>query len=384
MERLRHGRRPDLLLSLPVMMKEMRSRMRGWRAPTLLFLVTALTIGIALLVTISDYGHYWPEHSAVIGHALFARLITCQAVLAAFLTPALTAGCITIEKEQQTLEMLLLTRLSCRNILLGKLCASLSFLVLLLLCGLPVLALSFLLGGVAPAQLLWAQAIILATVIFFGSIALYCSAHYARTATAMAAAYGYCILWVIVPPILLGLFFLTSDAITSESFYLYFFTDDILKTITPYFIYAIFANAILALYPAAALSILCGAIIRRALSRRANFLLWLFIAGGGAYALLTYAAQIYAFFELRSANFFWGLMGNPAVALFMVFQDDMFTHMHSRAVELFIPVAVVCALLIITQAARALQRLRDAPTPAGARRKTPRTARPPTPHTAEG
>ena len=149
-------------MTFPVMMKEMRSRMRGARASWLLFISTGLTIGMALTILVTRWdaatgaGGQDPQTltraMADIGRSLFIGLMLVEGLLGAFIAPALTAGTISNERERQTLEFLLLTRLSGANIALGKLCSALSFLFMLLLCSLPVTAVVFLFGGVSPGQ----------------------------------------------------------------------------------------------------------------------------------------------------------------------------------------------------------------------------------------
>ena len=98
-----------------------------------------------------------------------------------------------------------MTRLSCLNIALGKLVSSLSFMAMMLLCSLPVLAMTLLLGGVSPAQIAWALGAILATMILFGAIGMYCSARFARTSVAVTLAYIGSLGWLFFIPLWLYL-----------------------------------------------------------------------------------------------------------------------------------------------------------------------------------
>ena len=361
-------RRFGINLALPVLMKEMRSRMRGLRAPILLFITTGLTILVGMLIIApqwSDAGGYSIRHGsydsmAMVGRSLFIGLIVLEAILCGLMAPALTAGSISIEKEQQTLDLLMLTRLSCRNIVLGKLFSSLGFLVLVLLTTLPVMAVAFLLGGVDPVQVCWALGIILATIALFGAIAIYCSARYPRTATAVAASYGLCILWLTVIPALGGLFFAVFDSSVPVN-----------KQGNGYLVFIAATSATLALIPTGVLSILLGTVIRRSLPRWANVTLWLLIAGAGLYLLKVYPLQLHAFLSSSSPlpGFFWILLGNPAVALgTIIFSNEMHYigagagHAFTRY---FIPgtigITLAGAWLIVVQAIRELKRLRDNP-----------------------
>ena len=74
-----------------------------------------------------------------------------QFLVVCALTPAYTAAVITDEKERKTLDFLLVTTLTGREILFGKLAARLGALLTFVLAGLPVVALMQFFGGIEPA-----------------------------------------------------------------------------------------------------------------------------------------------------------------------------------------------------------------------------------------
>lgn len=82
--------------------------------------------------------------------AFFATFMVAQFAAVLLLTPVYASGAITEEKERRTLEYLLATDLTNREIVLGKLTARLGNVVLLILTGLPVLGFLQFLGGVDP------------------------------------------------------------------------------------------------------------------------------------------------------------------------------------------------------------------------------------------
>lgn len=195
-------------LTFPVLMKEMRSRMRGARAPILLFITTALVALVACIVVVPQWDNISGDMrsfnltSASLGRQLFTVLTMLEALIIGLMTPGLTAGVITLEKEQESLPFLLLTRLSSSNIALGKLLSAVSFAIIVLLCGLPVMSIAFLLGGVAPVQVVLSTLVILALIFGFGAIGLACSARCLRTGTAVALTYAICLAWVGLLPLL--------------------------------------------------------------------------------------------------------------------------------------------------------------------------------------
>ncbi len=193
--------------TLPVLMKEMRSRMRGNRTAWLLLTCCGLGVALALVILTLNWPHpalrervgAYPTGMAEIGSALHLGITLFEGVLVLLLTPALTAGVLTSERERQTYEFLLLTRLSAAGIVAGKLLSALSFLVLLLLCLLPVVTLAFIFGGVSPDQLLGTQGILFAMLLAYGVVGVACSARCPKTSTAVAVAYALCLGYTLYP-----------------------------------------------------------------------------------------------------------------------------------------------------------------------------------------
>ena len=138
----------------PVLVKELKLRFRSFKSFSgLMFYLAVLCIFIAgfLLLTtqFTGKGFFKPDTSFM----MFAVLTMVQMALVLFITPSLTAGAISSEREKQTLNILLTTTQSSTQIVVGKLLSSVAFLVLMLVAGLPLYSLVFLFGGVSPSQL---------------------------------------------------------------------------------------------------------------------------------------------------------------------------------------------------------------------------------------
>lgn len=185
----------------PIMVKEFRSRMRGWRAFAVL---TAYLVFLALF----SYGVYrliliTPPYtggiplSPFVGQALYAAIVNLSLFFVAFLTPALTATAISSEQERLTLEMLQATPLAAHTILFGKLVSTAGYIFLLLFAAVPIVSLVFIFGGVAPLDLFLAALIIWATAVTFGMIGLFCSAWRKRTIQAIVLSYLAVLLFII-------------------------------------------------------------------------------------------------------------------------------------------------------------------------------------------
>ncbi|HID07676.1 MAG TPA: hypothetical protein EYP10_11090 [Armatimonadetes bacterium] len=179
-------------LENPVLIKELRSRMRGAKP----YWIMLGYIGILVLIFWISYGSWRTNTEATasnmgkFGETLFASLTITQLILCFMLAPALTSGAITIEREQRTFDLLLITLLRPGEIFVGKLLSALSYLALLLVSSLPLMALSFLFGGVSPMDLAISFLVILCSGLFFGIVGLGASCMFPRTAAATAVAYG--------------------------------------------------------------------------------------------------------------------------------------------------------------------------------------------------
>ena len=184
----------------PIIVKELRSRMRGARTFIILsiFLVGLAGICYAILRVYQSQaaaGNF--VISAHVGKGLFAALALAETLLITFLTPAVTAGAISGEREQLTYDLLVATPLRPGRILSGKLIATLSYILLLIFSAVPLGSLVLVFGGVAPRDLFQALALLLITALTFGMIGLLCSTLVRRTITATILAYGVVLLMVV-------------------------------------------------------------------------------------------------------------------------------------------------------------------------------------------
>jgi ABC-type transport system involved in multi-copper enzyme maturation permease subunit len=117
-------------------------------------------------------------------------LLVIQLAAAVLLTPAFTAGAISEERERRTLDFVLASDLSNREIIFGKWLAYLARPALVLLAGLPVLGVVQLLGGVDPNLILAAFAATLLTMASLGAVGMLVSLHTAQTYAAILFTYG--------------------------------------------------------------------------------------------------------------------------------------------------------------------------------------------------
>lgn len=177
--------------SNPVLAKELKLRFRAFKSFSgLMFYLAVLCIIVAgfllIFTNFSGTAFFRPNDS----FAMFAFLSVIQMGLVMFITPGLTAGSISTEREKQTLNILLTTTQSSAQIIIGKLLSSVAFLILMLVAGLPLYSIVFLFGGVSPSQLIMIFLFYLLTLIAIGSIGIMFSTVTKKTIVSMIATYG--------------------------------------------------------------------------------------------------------------------------------------------------------------------------------------------------
>jgi ABC-2 type transport system permease protein len=200
----------------PIIVKEGVSRMRTWRAPVVATLYLGLigVVGFAWLNLGEASGQFTDGRpvAAIVGSQAFAAMAFFQLGLVCLFAPALAAGAISGERERQTLDVLLVSRVSAFGIVWGKLVASMAYILLLILTALPLFAAVFLFGGIDFQEFVLSQLVTVATALCLGAVAIFFSALFQRSLAATVSSYAFAFLLTIGTAIL-GLI-----ATASESF----------------------------------------------------------------------------------------------------------------------------------------------------------------------
>jgi ABC-type transport system involved in multi-copper enzyme maturation permease subunit len=193
----------------PVVLKEMRSQMRGVRAfviITVYLVLLSILIGLIYLAfaTAEDTSPTTSIRQGV-GKAIFGAVVGLELVMVSFLSPALTAGAIAAERERQTYDLLRTTLLPSNSLVFGKLISAVSFLVMLLFVGFPLQSMAFLFGGVSIEEVLIAFFMLLASAVFFSAIGLFVSSFMKSTLASTVISYIVAILVSFGTPVLIAM-----------------------------------------------------------------------------------------------------------------------------------------------------------------------------------
>ena len=175
----------------PVLNKEFMLRFRSPKGFLgLLFYLLALALIIVGFIFIqsltSMQGFFKPNQS----RELFIMMSFMQLALILFITPGLTAGVISSERERQTLNILLTTTQSSTSIIIAKLFSSVSYLLLLIIASLPLYSIVFLYGGISPGQVLQNLALYMFTIIVYGAVGVLFSTLIRKTIVSIVTTYG--------------------------------------------------------------------------------------------------------------------------------------------------------------------------------------------------
>jgi len=173
--------------------KELRGRMRGRRAFAILTIYLLLLGGFALMAEklveanyTTGFGGSSAFAGAAIGQGIFAALLMLMTLQVVFLASSSTSGAISLEREKQTLELLIATPISSLAIVVGKLLSALVYVFLLIAASIPLMAVVFVYGGVGPEDVLRGYIVLVVTALGLGSFGLLCSSLVKRTTAATA------------------------------------------------------------------------------------------------------------------------------------------------------------------------------------------------------
>jgi len=194
-------------LKNPILVKEIRTRMRGNRAFLLVtthLLFQSLLVGLIYLIfrtSSSSIRSY--EDQYLFSKLIFGVMVIFELVMITFIAPALSAGSFSMEKERHTYDLLRVTLLSEKALVCGKYASSLSFIFLLLLTSIPMLSPAFMIGGVLGVEILISIAILSVCALTFCAIGLFFSSVINRTLPANVITYACAVFMMFGIPLLL-------------------------------------------------------------------------------------------------------------------------------------------------------------------------------------
>jgi ABC-type transport system involved in multi-copper enzyme maturation permease subunit len=192
----------------PVLLKEIKVKMRGWKAAGIVTIYIAILALVAFFIMYSTFTNYYSSMvDPEISIGAYTGLAVVQFILIMFIVPALTAGAISGEREKQTLDLVLCTKLSPISIIIGKLFASTSHVILLIVASLPLFSMVFLFGGISIIEVIQLFGFYIVTAVTVGSIGIFFSTCLKRTTAATVLTYG-AVAFLTFGTIFIGIFYI--------------------------------------------------------------------------------------------------------------------------------------------------------------------------------
>ena len=188
----------ESLYDNPVIIKDFRTRMRGWKPYTTIavyvcFLAIAELITFISIANIFDGSRGIPANSLKdAGMMIFTVLNVANVILLALIIPSITSTAITAELEKKTIEMLALTNLTPLKIAFGRHLSGFLFCCILLVCSVPLAAMCLLFGGISPGEIFVTYLVVAAWCFLTTAGGVYWSSLFLRSAVASVTSYATC------------------------------------------------------------------------------------------------------------------------------------------------------------------------------------------------
>ena len=205
----------------PIMAFSATRRMRSFKT----MLVVIAYVAALLLLALAFLGSFIPDavylNTMTRGAMGYLALLIAQFTLIILIAPAMTSASIAGERERQTLDLLLVTNTGSFRIAIGKVMESFAVLALLIVCGLPVMSLCLLTGGVSLGQILIGELFLLAEAFACVSIGVFCSSVARSTVLSGVLSYLVIILVGVITalPFLFGYPQKITDVVYDRSLY---------------------------------------------------------------------------------------------------------------------------------------------------------------------
>jgi len=176
----------------PVIEKELKTKMRGWRAPVLISLYLGFLLLVVFLYFLANNQlgmRGFQSFNPRVAINAYNTLALFQFLLLLFITPVLTGGAISSERERQTLDLLLCTSFSTFKVVIGKIVVSIAHVLLLITASLPIMGIVFLFGGVKPTDLLRLFLFYIGTALLLGSLGTFYSTIFKKTIVSIVMSF---------------------------------------------------------------------------------------------------------------------------------------------------------------------------------------------------
>ncbi len=173
----------------PIIRREAKTSLRSWKMFLAIALYTLIISGAAIIFIkgVISGGYMGVDLRGL--SILYVVLGFMQFAVTMIMVPALTAGSISGERERQTLDILLVTKMTTFSIVIGKLASSIGIFLLMMIATLPVFAIVFFFGGLSLINLFIMEIYMVIISIMVGSISIFFSTFFKKTVSSIVFTY---------------------------------------------------------------------------------------------------------------------------------------------------------------------------------------------------
>lgn len=198
----------------PIVKKDLKVTVRSMRFSWGLFAyeaVLTLAFLLALLVIQASNGSYVRGGSNIYSSLvyLFPVVGVAQVCIVALYVPVITASSISGEKERQTFDIMMTTCMSPFSIVFGKVLSAVLRILLFVAASTPIMALSFVVGGLSWSLLFYYLLAVILLALFSGSIGILSSALCRKSVMSVLLSFVFYFVFYILPfapPIFFAIF----------------------------------------------------------------------------------------------------------------------------------------------------------------------------------
>ena len=219
----------------PILAFSATRRMRSLRTLIVVLAYVSVLLLIAAVLLRGMFGRAVSLYTMQRSVTCYAVLLVVQFLMLIMIGPAMASGAIAGERERQTLELLLVTNTRSFRIAVGKVMESFALLALLIVCGLPVMCLTMVAGGVTLVQILVGMLFLLAVAFGTVSVGIFSSA--CTRSTLLSTVMSYVLIGMIglvtALPMVFGYPVRITDAVYDSSKYASMTSGQALGMISP-------------------------------------------------------------------------------------------------------------------------------------------------------
>lgn len=184
----------------PIIKKDVKVQSRSYKMCVEVFvyeIIMALVFFVAMIF-ITRQNRYSDDNVYASIVWLYPVLAVTQWVILGVIIPIHTSSAISGEKERQTFDIMMTTSMTPWSIIMGKVMTAVLQGMLFVVASVPVMALTFVVGGLSWSYLFWFIAIALLVSLFAASIGIMCSSICRKSITAVIVSYGIYMIFFVV------------------------------------------------------------------------------------------------------------------------------------------------------------------------------------------